>query len=286
MREPPRLGRGLASLLGDALNPAITGGTAGSTSIDDIEPNPFQPRTTVKDEDIGELAASIRVHGLLQPILLRRHPARPGMFQIVAGERRWRAARLAGLTHIASFVRDLPDNAASAAALVENLQRQDLNPVEEAEGFKRLMTDFGLTQDDLARSIGKSRSHVANTLRLLQLPAEVLQHLGNGTLSAGHARAALASPDPVAAAKLMLERGLSVRQAEALTMPRQAVEDAQPRASAVENGSADLRAVEEDLGAQLGLKVSISFNGRGGTISLRYQSLDQLDHVVAKLGRT
>ena len=286
MKEAPRLGRGLASLFGDTGPGPAALGTAGMTPVDDLDPNPFQPRDAIMDDDLAELVLSIREQGLLQPILIRRHPSERGRFQIVAGERRWRAARLAGLATIPTFLRDLADSAASAAALVENLQRQDLNPIEEAEGFKRLIEGFSLTQDDLAKAIGKSRSHVANLLRLLNLPGEVIRHVRDGTLSAGHARAALACPDPRAAAELMITRGLSVRQAEALASVKP-IADHQREAvtSKLEAGSADLRAVEADLSEQLGLKVSISFNGKGGTVSLRYQNLDQLDHLVAKLGR-
>ncbi len=286
MKEAPRLGRGLASLFGETGAGVTTTTTAGSTPIDDLEPNPFQPRSAISDEDLTELADSIREQGLLQPILIRRHPDRPGRFQIIAGERRWRAAKLVGLTTIPSFTRELTDNAASAAALVENLQRQDLNPIEEAEGFKRLIDGFGLTQEELAKAIGKSRSHVANLLRLLNLPSEVIQHVRKGALSAGHARAALACADPAEAANRMISQGMSVRQAEALATPR-----SQTDAARVQTGkepvqsNANLRAVEEDLSEQLGLKVSISFNGQGGTVSLRYLNLDQLDHIVAKLGR-
>ena len=286
MKEAPRLGRGLASLFGDTPAASSSSSNAGSIPVGDLDPNPFQPRRAISDADLTELTASIREQGLLQPILVRHHPERPGRFQIIAGERRWRAARLAGLATIPSFIRDLPDSAASAAALVENLQRQDLNPIEEAEGFKRLIDGFGLTQEDLARAIGKSRSHVANLLRLLNLPQDVIAHVRNGDLSAGHARAALACSDPREAAALMMARGLSVRQAEALATPRAPPPQSRvPGGALLERGDADLRAVEADLAEQLGMKVSISFNGQGGTISLRYQTLDQLDHVVAKLGR-
>ncbi len=283
MREAPRLGRGLASLIGDTLGSTANPGTAGTTHVDDLEPNPFQPRAGITEEDLTELTNSIREQGLLQPILIRPHPSRGGKFQIIAGERRWRAAKLAGLDRIPSFLRDLPDTAASAAALVENLQRQDLNPIEEAEGFKRLISDFGLTQDDLAKAIGKSRSHVANLVRLLNLPDEVIQHVRKGTLSAGHARAALASDDPAASAKLMIAKGMTVRQAEALSSPAPKPET-KPRPDQA-LGTADLRAVERDLSEQLGLDVSITFNGRGGAVTLRYQTLDQLDHVIGRLGR-
>ncbi len=283
MREAsPRLGRGLAALLGDAQGNSPA--EVAFIETTNLDPNPFQPRGPLQDGDLDELVASIRSQGVLQPILVRRHPADRSRFQIVAGERRWRATRLAGLTEIPCFVRDMSDADASAAALVENLQREDLNPIEEAEGFRRLIADFSLTQDDLATAIGKSRSHVANLLRLLKLPAAVIGHVRAGTLTAGHGRAALACADPEAAAATMIARGLSVRQAEALpTQPHTAHRERPPVTHQVE-GAADLRAVERDLTEHLGLHVAISFNGRGGTVSLRYQTLDQLDHIIARLG--
>ncbi len=282
----PRLGRGLAALLGDS--PASTNptDTVGMVDIDVLEPSPFQPRGPIRDDELQELAASIRARGVLQPILVRPYAARPDRFQIIAGERRWRAARLAGVETIPCFIRDMPDTDASAAALVENLQRKDLNPIEEAEGFRRLIDEFGLTQEELGSAIGKSRSHIANLLRLLGLPLDVIGYVRDGRLSAGHARAALACPDPGAAAEQMLARGLNVRQAEALAVPRPPANIPVSRPhSASDNSTADLRAVEADLAERLGLAVSISFNGRGGTVSLRYQTLDQLDHIIAKLGQ-
>ena len=281
----PRLGRGLAALLGD--NPSTkAAASVGMVAADLLEPSPFQPRGAIKEDDLQELVASIRTRGVLQPILVRPDGQRDGRYQIVAGERRWRAARLAGITDVPCFIRDMPDSDASAAALVENLQRQDLNPIEEAEGFKRLIAGFGLTQEELSTAIGKSRSHVANTLRLLGLPPEVIGHVQAGTLTAGHARAALACSDPLAAAEQMVAKGLNVRQAEALAAPRPTArtKTGKPR-HPLEDATADLRAVEADLAERLGLSVSISFNGRGGTVSLRYQTLDQLDHIIAKLGR-
>ena len=220
---------------------------------------------------------------------MRPNAAAPGHYQIIAGERRWRAAKLAGLATVPCFIRDMPDTDASAAALVENLQRKDLNPIEEAEGFRRLIEDFGLTQEELGSAIGKSRSHVANLLRLLGLPPKVIDYVRAGTLTAGHARAALACPDPVAAADRMVSGGLSVRQAEALALPRPRLDraSAEPSGnSTLEDGVANLRAVEADLSEQLGLAVAISFNGRGGAITLRYQTLDQLDYVIARLSRS
>ena len=282
----PRLGRGLAALLGDS--PASTNPTeiVGMVGVDVLEPSPFQPRGPIRDDELQELAASIRARGVLQPILVRPYAARPGRFQIIAGERRWRAARLAGIQTVPCFIRDMPDTDASAAALVENLQRKDLNPIEEAEGFRRLIDEFGLTQEELGSAIGKSRSHIANLLRLLGLPSDVIGYVRDGRLSAGHARAALACPDPRAAAEQMVARGLNVRQAEALAIskPRANIPVSRPH-SASDDSTADLRAVEADLAERLGLAVSISFNGRGGTVSLRYQTIDQLDHIIAKLGQ-
>ena len=282
----PRLGRGLAALLGENTAAAASPAAIGMVAPDVLTPSPFQPRGPIDDADLGELVDSIRTQGVLQPILVRPDAAKPGHFQIVAGERRWRAARLAGLATVPCFIRTMADTDASAAALVENLQRKDLNPIEEAEGFRRLIDEFGLTQEELGTAIGKSRSHVANLLRLLGLPPHVIDHVRAGTLTAGHARAALACPDPGAAADRMLSLGLNVRQAEAMATPRPRPERPTTRQPGVlDGGSADLRALEADLAEQLGLNVAISFNGRGGAITLRYQTLDQLDHVIARLSR-
>ncbi len=237
------------------------------------------------DDDLAELAASIRAQGLLQPILVRPHPHQHGHYQIIAGERRWRACKLAGLTELPCFVRSMPDADASAAALVENLQRQDLNPIEEAQGFKRLLDDFGLTQEELGKSIGKSRSHVANSLRLLNLPDRVIGYVRDGSLSAGHARAALACANPLQAAEQILANAMSVRQAEAFAANNGGEHPSKPERQPAVTGDIDIRAIEADLSSQLGLQVSISFNGRSGSINLRYQNLDQLDYVIAKLGR-
>lgn len=283
MKSAPRLGRGLASLLPQATDSATA--TVTLLPLDLLEANPFQPRSQLQAEDLADLASSIGAQGILQPILVRPHPTQPDRYQIIAGERRWRAARLAGLSTIPCYARDMEDAEAGIAALIENLQRQDLNPIEEAEGYQRLMQKFGSTQEALAATVGKSRSHIANMIRLLGLPETVKSHLKNGSLTAGHARAAMATDDPAAAAELIVADGLSVRQAESLSnRPR-----LEPKARAVRNdaelSNSNLRAVEQDLTEQMGLQVSISFNGRGGTITLRYQNLDQLDHVVARLGR-
>jgi len=227
---------------------------------------------------MAELTASIREHGVLQPILVRPSKSKPNQYQIIGGERRWRAAQAAGLHEVPALVREFSDREAMAAGLVENLQRQDLNPLEEAEGYGRLTEQFGLTQEALARAVGKSRPHVANTLRLLGLPPRVRDLLREGALTAGHARALLTAKDPVALALQVVERGLNVRQAEALaantnlgTAPRQPKSDA------------DTRALERQITAHLGIKVTIRHGARGGQVILAYKNLDQLDGLVRLL---
>lgn len=280
-RSNARLGRGLASLLGeDASVPASRSGTL--IAIEQIEPGPFQPRSDITPASLDELTSSIRQQGILQPILIRPNTLDPDRFQIIAGERRWRAARAAGLIEIPCFIRLLSDQEAMAAALVENLQRQDLNPIEEAEGFRRLIQEFGLTQDELGLVLGKSRSHVTNQLRLLQLTPEVSRLVQQLQLSAGHARAILSSSNPEEAAQTILSKGLNVRQAEALcARPDRnlAVHETRP-------ADPNIEAAQADLAEHLGLKVAINFNGRGGSVKLHYQSVEQLDHIVALLGRS
>lgn len=269
----PRLGRGLAALLGEAAPAAAPARTA--LPVGALEPGPFQPRTTMDEAALEELAASIRQQGVLQPILARPHPAAPARFQIIAGERRWRASQLAGLHEVPVLVRPLSDSEAMAAALVENLQRQDLDAIEEAEGFRRLVEEFRLTQDQLGGLVGKSRSHVANTMRLLTLPAAVQAQVRQGLLSAGHARALLGHPDPVAAARLIIARGLNVRQAEAMAERK----PPPPRAAP----DAETAALERELARALGMRVRIEFDGKGGAVRIAYRSLDQLDLVVGRL---
>ncbi len=256
----------------------------GEISTGLLEPNPFQPRGLINPADLDELVASIRANGLLQPLLVRPHPAHHGRFQIIAGERRWRAAMTAGLDRLPCLVRPLKDGEAAAAALVENLQRKDLNPIEEAEGFSKLIANFRLTQDELGTAVGKSRSHVANALRLLTLPEAVIGHVRSGILTAGHARAALSCADPEAAAAEMIAHGLNVRQAENLRQKKPDGIDQKP-AKPSPLPDPDRAAVEADLAERLGLRVEISFNGTGGVVKLRYQTLDQLDHIVERLGR-
>lgn len=288
----PRLGRGLAALLGDQvnmLNPApgleppksMDGGSV--LPVDVLEPGPFQPRQHMEPEALTELADSIRTRGILQPILVRPHPDRPHVFQIIAGERRWRAAQLASLHEVPVHIRALDDGDAMAAALVENLQRADLNAIEEAEGLQRLLDDYRLTQEELAGAIGKSRPHVANMVRLLQLPSPVREAVRTKELSAGHARALLAHPDPVAALKVVLKQGLNVRQTEALSKKTDAKRSAAGKEEEKVSRDPEIGSLERDLTNRLGLKVHITFDGKGGSLRIDYRSLDQFDGLLKLL---
>ncbi|GAN55376.1 ParB/RepB/Spo0J family partition protein [Tanticharoenia sakaeratensis] len=283
---PQRLGRGLAALLGDqapTLNRvsrstgAVEAPRPVTLPVDVLLPGSFQPRQGMQQEALEELADSIRSRGVLQPILVRPHPAQENLFQIIAGERRWRASQLAGLHEVPVHVRVLDDGDAMAAALVENLQRADLDAIEEAEGLHRLIDDYGLTQEELAGAVGKSRPHVANMLRLLALPDQVRAHVRSGALTAGHARALLVHDDPVAAAAEVIAKKLNVRQTEALAKRK-------PReASRPVPKDAEIAALERELSGRLGLRVQIAFDGKGGSIRIDYRSLDQFDSVLAKL---
>ncbi len=274
----PRLGRGLAALLGEtALNIDGSGGVR-QTPIDLLGPSPFQPRRLLDDGALQELADSIRARGILQPLLVRAHPAEEGRFQIVAGERRWRAAAMAGLHEVPVLVRPLTDTEAMAGALVENLQRQDLNPIEEAEGYSRLLDEFGMTQETLAHAVGKSRSHLTNTLRLMNLPEPVKQALRNGVISAGHGRALLSTAYPEAAMATVVEKGLSVRQTEALATRR--VREQGPKGK---DKDSDLVALERNLSEEIGLKIEIAARGQSGSVRIHYRNMEQLDLLLARL---
>lgn len=277
----PRLGRGLASLLGDmAVQTPPPTGAVRQVPIDLLEPNPFQPRSTFEPAALDELAQSIRTRGVLQPLLVRPHPSDTARFQIVAGERRWRAAGAAGLHEVPALVRETADADAAAVALVENLQRQDLNPLDEAEGYNRLLNQFGLTQDSLGQAVGKSRSHITNMLRLLNLPATVKDALRNGEISAGHARALLTHTDPGSVLQDVIARALSVRQTEALAARKPSPEI--PEHPLSKRGP-DTEALEHHLGEKLGLKVRLTFDGARGVIQIYYSDLDQLDNLLKVL---
>lgn len=274
-RKPARLGMGLSALLGEDSSPAAA--LPQSLPVEALEPGPFQPRGPMDEEALSELAASIREHGVLQPILVRPKPGGRGSYQIIGGERRWRAAQLARLHEVPVAIRDMDDRAAMAAGLVENLQREDLNALEEAEGYRRLTDEFGLKPEALGNAVGKSRSHVSNTMRLLGLPPGVRQMLGRGSLTAGHARALLTAPDPVRLAEMVVTRGLNVRQTEAL-----AASADRPR-TAKQDAGAETRALERDLSERLGLRVSLDHRGKSGKVTIAYRDLDQLDGIVRLL---
>jgi ParB family transcriptional regulator, chromosome partitioning protein len=284
--EPKRrLGRGLDALLGaypssePELKVAADGGRR-TLPIDLIDRNPRNPRRDFREEDLEELAQSLKSHGIVQPIVVR--PTTNGRHEIIAGERRWRAAQRAGLHDVPVTILEVSDREALELAIVENVQRADLNPVEEARGYQALIEEFQYTQADLGGTIGKSRVHVTNTLRLLKLPAAVLALLEDGTLSAGHGRALLGSADPEALAKIIVQKNLSVREAERLAQepegtPRPKIER-KPVAK-----SADVLALEKELSDVLGMKVEIRDEGEGrGVVTVLYRSLEQLDYLIAK----
>lgn len=287
MSEEPtrRLGRGLAALIGDVGEEAAVVDRSRPqrrAPIASLQPSKANPRRVFREEDLADLAASVKEKGVIQPILVRRVTDSPESFEIIAGERRWRAAQRAGVHDAPILVLDVSDREALEIAIVENVQRADLNAIDEASGYGQLMEQFSYTQEKLAEVIGKSRSHIANTMRLLKLPDSVKAHVLDGALSAGHARALLALPDPEAAVKRVVEKGLSVREVEAMARAPEVKSASGPRAPKAEK-HADVAALERDLGAALGLDVTLSPKGAGGTISVRYSDLDQLDMLVRKL---
>ena len=281
------LGRGLSALLDDAGEGQASGAQsegAREIPIELVHRNPDQPRRHFSEAEIGELEASIRDKGVLQPILVRPSPKTAGEYEIVAGERRWRAAQQAGLTAIPALIRLLDDDKAFEIAVVENVQREDLNAMEEAQAYASLMRRMAYTQDKTANAVGKSRSHVANTLRLLQLPESVQDHVLFGRLTAGHARAILSAAYPEVLAQTIVEKGLSVRDAEALAKgkgdcsttgsgPRRAPKDT------------DTAALEADLEEVLGMSVDILDRGGAGELKIKYATLEQLDELCRRLTR-
>ena len=280
------LGKGLAALLGETADAAATGGREGALlaiPIEHLTPHPGQPRQRFDEAEIESLAASIREKGIVQPLVVRPAPAGDddAPYQIVAGERRWRAAQRAGLHELPAVVRQLDDSESIEIALVENLQRRDLNPLEEASAYRRLIREFDHRQEDVATALGKSRSHVANTVRLLDLPEAVKALVGDGTLSAGHGRALLAAADPAALAETVVRLGLTVRQTEALV--RRAGE---PRTAPPEAADQDpnIKALQNDLRRALGLKVTIDVGARGGgRLTIAYKEPEQLDALIKRL---
>lgn len=289
-KERRGLGRGLSALMADVGVADASQGSRITTDrripIEQIEPNPDQPRRYFNDADLADLANSIREKGVIQPLIVRPAPGQPDRFQIVAGERRWRAAQMAQKHDLPVVVRDLDDTEVLEIAIIENIQRADLNPVEEASGYRQLMDRFGHTQERLAEALGKSRSHIANLLRLLSLPAEVQAYLADGRLSAGHARALIPTDDPLKLARIVVDKGLSVRETERLAKDGGAKPRSPSRkAEETDEKDADTRALEQDLSANLGMKVTVRHDSgkETGTISVSYQSLDQLDELCRML---
>ena len=280
------LGKGLSALLGETegLTQGLQQGNGRIVPIERLRPNRFQPRHHFDDSAIGDLVTSIRENGIIQPILVRPVAGETDQFEIVAGERRWRAAQKAQLHEVPIVVRTLTDGQALEVALVENVQREDLSPIEEAIGYQQLRDDFGQTQADISTGVGKSRSHVANTLRLLILPESVQRLLAEGKLSAGHARALITARDPESLARQIVSEGLSVRQAENLAKTGTAVKPTKTPLTKLKD--ADTLALQEALSGRLGLKVTIDHaRTRGGKVTVRYKTLEQLDELIARLLR-
>jgi len=275
------LGRGLDALLGAAEEPAAAGDMLGTLSIDALQPGRYQPRSRMDPEALAELAGSIKSQGVMQPILVR--PLEAGRYEILAGERRWRAARMAGLTEVPALVREVPDRHALAIALIENLQREDLNPLEEATGVKRLIDEFGMTHVEAAEVLGRSRTTVTNALRLLELAPPVQELLREGKLDMGHARALLALPalKQVELARLAVAKQLSVRQVEAL-VAGQAQRSAPAAAARVDR---DVARLEEEVSQRLGttVKIQSAMKPGSGKLVIQYSTLDQLDALLRKL---
>ena len=290
MVEKRGLGRGLSALLGDVDEAKVVAGAPASeisgvreVPIELIHRNADQPRWVFSETEVEELAASIREKGVLQPILVRPAPGIPGEWEIVAGERRWRASQKAGLRVMPVLVRELDDVQVLEIAVIENVQRANLNAIEEASAYQQLIEKFRRTQEEVADSVGKSRSHVANTLRLMNLPEAVRQHVLEGRLSAGHARAILTADDPAALAEIIIAKGLSVRDAE--TLARNTPSAARPQSAAKRKPvkDTDTQALEADLSDVLGLDVEVVDRGGVGELKIKYATLEQLDELCRKL---
>ncbi|KEP68934.1 chromosome partitioning protein ParB [Thioclava dalianensis] len=281
------LGRGLSALMADVdLTPASEEEAPRRAEqfipIERLEPNPDQPRRDFEPGALEELSASIREKGVIQPLIVRAHPKKPDHFEIVAGERRWRAAQMAQLHELPVIVRVFDDTEVLEVAIIENIQRAELNPLEEAQAYRQLMERFGHTQEKLAEALSKSRSHIANLMRLLQLPDEVREYLREGKLSAGHARAMITASDPVALARQAVAKSLSVRDVERLAKKPSEKAERAPRPKPQKD--ADTRALESDLSATIGMKVAIDHSDQGsGKVSIAYSDLDELDRLCQLL---
>ncbi len=282
-----RLGRGLAALIGEMDKPAQPAAAVPRVAADSrvpiefIGPNPRNPRRSFAEEELADLTQSIREHGIVQPVVVRTTAS--GRYEIIAGERRWRAAQKAGLTEIPVIIREVDDRVALELAIIENVQRSDLNAVEEAMGYQQLIDEHSYTQADLGQVIGKSRSHVANTLRLLKLSEPIRDMIVDGALSAGHARTLVTAPDPASLARRIIEEGLSVRQAEALAQQPEDQQRKPAGSSAPVEKDADTVALEKALTDTIGLRVTITHGQRGGDLKIAYKTLEQLDELCRKL---
>jgi ParB family chromosome partitioning protein len=281
-----RLGRGLAALMGDVgAESAVSDRGAQKTPrrvpIENIKPNPRNPRRTFADDDLAELSQSIKERGIIQPIVVRALKGEKDKYEIIAGERRWRASQKAGLHDVPIVLLDVGDAEALELAIIENVQRTDLNPLEEAAGYQSLASDYSHSQEDIASIVGKSRSHITNTLRLLKLPDSVKAFINEGKLSAGHARALVGQPNPEQLAQDIVSRGLNVRQAEALRQDN--AKDAPKKSKAKARKDADTAAVEKRLSDLLGLAVEIKHGTRGGHLQIKYKTLEQLEDVIKRL---
>lgn len=280
------LNRGLGSLMADINADETTTQGQHYVPIEQVSPNPDQPRRQFDGEQLQQLAESLKSRGILQPLIVRRHPSDEGRYQIVAGERRWRAAQMAQLHELPVIIREMSDNEVLEVALIENIQRSDLNSIEEAASFRLLMERFGHTQEKLAEALNKSRSHIANALRLLNLPDSVQDLVKSGKLSAGHARALITTPNAADLARKVIEKDLSVRATEELVRQQsELTEKKQKNLKAAGKKDADTRALESDLSAHLRMRVSIDHSGEnGGKVTISYRDLDQLDRVCQLLG--
>ncbi|HEX3632106.1 MAG TPA: ParB/RepB/Spo0J family partition protein [Casimicrobiaceae bacterium] len=285
-----RLGRGLAALIGDVGTESSAERPRGQRRVptSSLRPNARNPRRIFSDAELDELTASLRERGMIQPIVARPVRGASDAYEIIAGERRWRAAQRAGLHEVPAVIVEATDEESLQLAIIENVQRADLNPLEEAEGYRALIRDFSHSQDDVARMVGKSRSHVANMLRLQTLPDRVKEHIQSGRLSAGHARALVGHHDAERLAEEIVARGLNVRQVEEIAREkagRAGKSPAKARTSSAHK-SADTLAMEKRLSDKLGLVVSIDHRGEGGVVSIRYRNLDQLDDLARRLGKS
>ncbi len=285
MAEKRKLGRGLSSLLGERpdapVSPEISR-MAKPVPIEFLHPGKYQPRHYMDQDAIEALAQSIRDKGVLQPLLVRRHPNDPNAYEIIAGERRWRAAQLAKLHEVPVIIKNFDDKDTLEVALIENVQREDLSAIEEADAYQRLIDEFSHTQEDVAKLVGKSRSHIANTLRLLNLDDAVKRLVEIGQLSAGHARTLIGLDNAERLALKIISNGLSVRQAEKLTSAAAKPQGAKSSAASTKK-DVDTLALERDVSNLLGMNVQIHAKGKGGTLAIEYSNLDQLDDLLSKL---